>query len=401
MKSALTGLKFIEELLPEQLKNKRVFLRLDLNVPMQDGKISDMTRIEAALPTIKYCRDHGAKLILASHFGRPKSAKDTQFSLEPVAEKLGELLDAEVLLIEEPTSDAPKILLKTLLPNQMILLENLRFSEGETANDEDFARNLASYTDVYINDAFGASHRAHASIEKLALVVKQKAYGFLIKKEVEMLEKVLMGAEHPFITILGGSKVSDKIPVLEKLIDTVDGFIVGGAMAYTFLAAQGLTVGESKLEKDKIRYCKELLARVESRNKFILLPVDHICVTKFSDPSTLKISNSAAIAGDEIAVDIGPKTRQLFRQKIATAKTIFWNGPMGVFETDEYSKGTMDIANALAQSKAFTLVGGGDSVSAVTQAGVADQISHISTGGGASLEFLQGEKLPGLKALKL
>lgn len=397
MKSQLSGLKFIEEL---DLKDKRVFLRLDLNVPMQNGQISDLTRIEAALPTIKYCRDKGAKLILASHFGRPKSADDKQYSLEPVASKLGELLNAEVMLIEDPTSDAPKILLKTLLPNQILLLENLRFSEGETKNDEDFARDLAAYSDIYINDAFGASHRAHASIDALPRIMRQKAYGFLIKKEVEMLEKVLLSAEHPFVAILGGSKVSDKIPVIENLINTVDGFIVGGAMAYTFLAAQGVTIGQSKVEKDKVKYTKDLLGRMEARNKFLLLPEDHICVTSFSDPSTLRVTPTVAIASDEIAVDVGPKTRKLFANKIKAAKTIFWNGPMGVFETPEYAEGTMTVAKAVSDNPGFSLVGGGDSVAAVNLAGVADKISHISTGGGASLEFLQGERLPGLKALK-
>lgn len=397
MKSQLAGLKFIEEL---ELKDKRVFLRLDLNVPMQDGKIADLTRIEAALPTIKYCRDKGAKLVLASHFGRPKSADDKKYSLEPVAEKLGELLGLEVLLIEDPTSDAPKVLLKTLLQNQILLLENLRFNEGETEDSEDFARELASYTDVYVNDAFGASHRAHASIHRLPLQVKQKAYGFLIKKEVEMLEKLLIQKESPFLAILGGSKVSDKIPVLENLMDRVDGFLIGGAMAYTFLSAQGIPIGESKVEKDKLKYAKELIGRMEARNKFLLLPTDHVCVTKFTDPSTLRVTPTPAINSDEMAVDIGPKTRMEYANRIASAKMIFWNGPMGVFETPEYAEGTFTVARAVAECMGFTLVGGGDSVSAVNQAGVGDKVTHISTGGGASLELLQGERLPGLQALK-
>ncbi len=397
MSPNLSNLTFIEEF---ELKDKRVFLRLDLNVPMQDGKIADATRIEAALPTIKYCMEKGAKLVLASHFGRPKSADDKEFSLEPVAEKLNELLGAEVILVEEPTSDAPKMLLKTLLSNQIILLENLRFHEGETKNDEDFARRLASFTDIYINDAFGASHRAHASIDALPKQVLKRGYGFLIKKEVEMLEKVLDKPEKPFVAILGGSKVSDKIPVIENLIDLVDGFLIGGAMAYTFLAAQDVPVGKSKLEKEKVKYAKELLSRIEARNKFILLPLDHQCVKSFADPSGLHTTPTPAIASEDIAIDIGPKTIEAFNAKINTAKTILWNGPMGVFETPEYAEGTLGVAKAVANNSGFSLVGGGDSVSAVKQSGVADQISHISTGGGASLEFLEGKRLPGLRALR-
>lgn len=397
MSSNLSNIKFIEEL---ELKDKKVFLRLDLNVPMQDGKISDATRIEAALPTIKYCIEKGAKLILASHFGRPKSADDKEFSLEPVAEKLNELLGAEVILVEEPTSDAPKMLLKTLLSNQVILLENLRFHEGETKNDIDFAKKLANFSDIYINDAFGASHRAHASIDALPKLMKQKAYGFLIKKEVEMLEKVLDKPEKPFIAILGGSKVSDKIPVIENLIDLVDGFLIGGAMAYTFLAAQDVPVGKSKLEKDKVKYAKDLLNRIDARNKFILLPSDHQCVKSFTDPSTLHTTPTPAIASEDVAIDIGPKTMAAFNEKINSAKCILWNGPMGVFETPEYAEGTLGVAKAVANNTGFSLVGGGDSVAAVKMSGVADQMSHISTGGGASLEFLEGKRLPGLRALR-
>ncbi len=397
--STLTGIKSIEDF---DLKNKRVFLRLDLNVPIKNGKITDTTRIDAALPTIRYALEHGAKLVVASHLGRPETAEDRpKYSLEPVADRLGELLSCEVILIEDPNSELPKTLLRSLKSNQFILLENLRFDEDETENGEGLSNAISHYTDIYINDAFGASHRAHASIVGLPTKIAEKGIGFLMKKEIEMLDKVIKSPEPPFMTILGGAKVSDKVSVIENLIDRVDTFLVGGAMAYTFLAAQDVKVGTSRVEKDKLKYARELLARVDSRNKRILLPIDHMIVTRFDSAKDLKNTSTSAIPDGWMGVDIGPKTSALFCNELLKAKTVFWNGPMGVFETPEFAKGTFAVAKTLADLKtATTIVGGGDSAAAMSASGYADQVTHISTGGGASLEFLRGDKLPGVEAVR-
>jgi phosphoglycerate kinase len=396
MKSSLSGIKSIEEF---ELKDKRVFLRLDLNVPIKNGKIQDETRIIESLPTIRYALDKGAKLLVASHLGRPKGPEDKEHSLQPVAERLGELLDKEVIFIEEPESDAPKALLKTLKKDQFLVLENLRFAEEETEDGETFARRMASYTEIYINDAFGASHRAHASIHRLPSMLKEKGIGFLIKKEIEVLDRVLNKPEHPFYVILGGAKVSDKIGVIENLIDRVDGFFIGGAMAYTFLKSKDIVVGKSLVEGAKVKYAAELMARMEARNKKIFLPIDHVAVKSLDAKAGVDTKDSA-IPADQFGVDIGPKTRALYANELSKAKTILWNGPMGIFETEAFAKGTMAIAQAITSSEAYTVVGGGDSASAVNKSGLADKISHISTGGGASLEFLQGDKLPGLEVLR-
>lgn len=397
MKSSLSGIKSIEDF---DLKDKRVFLRLDLNVPIKNGKITDETRITESLPTIRYALDKGARLLVASHLGRPKNADDKEFSLQPVAERLGDLLDKEVIFIEEPESDAPKALLKTLKKDQFLVLENLRFNEQESENGEDFARRLASYTEIYINDAFGASHRAHASIHKLPSMVKDKGIGFLMKKEIEILDRVLTKAERPFFAILGGSKVSDKIGVIENLIDRVDAFFIGGAMAYTFLKSQGVEVGKSLVETGKLKYAAELIERIDARDKKIFLPIDHVVSARIDNGDMSMESKTNAIPNELMGVDIGPKTRALYANELAKGKTILWNGPMGVFETETFAKGTMAIAKAITSGDAFTVVGGGDSASAVNKSGLADKISHISTGGGASLEFLQGDKLPGLEILR-
>jgi phosphoglycerate kinase len=399
MKNTLQGIRSIEEL---ELKDKRVFLRLDLNVPMKNGKITDSTRIDAALPTIRYCIDKGAKLILGSHFGRPEGLPTDRekYSLEPVAEELGRILDKEVILIDEPKSDAPKALLQTLRPNQIILLENLRFHPDETENGDGLARAIAAYTEVYINDAFGASHRAHSSIVALPHMVAQKGIGLLMKKELEMLDKVSLNPEPPYVVILGGAKVSDKIGVIENLIDKADAIMIGGAMAYTFLAAQKVETGRSLVEKDKIKYASELIDRMQARGKKLLLPIDHMVVTDIKKTDTLRMTPTPSLKPDEIGIDIGPKTVELFRKEIMQAKTIFWNGPMGIFETAEYAKGTFAIAKALAEVDGITIVGGGDSAAAINASGYGDQVTHISTGGGASLEFLQGDKLPGVEALR-
>lgn len=395
----MNGLKGIQLINEFELQGKVVFLRLDLNVPMEAGKITDETRITASLPTIKYAIEKGAKLILASHLGRPKSASDKQYSMEPVADRLSELLGLEVLLVEEPASEALKPLLVSLKKNQIILLENLRFEKGETENSEEFALALSQVIQIYINDAFGASHRAHASIEALPRLVKQKGVGFLIEKEVKMLDRLLENPEKPYLAILGGSKVSDKMGVIENLIDRVDAFIIGGAMAYTFLKAKGIPVGDSLVEADKLNYAREMLARVEARNKSILLPVDHVVVAKF-DSDAFKITPDTAIPEGMMALDIGPQTIRNYIAAIAPARTVFWNGPMGVFERAPFAKGTFAVAEALAKNTGFRIVGGGDSAAAVEVSGLADKMTHISTGGGASLEYLQGDRLPGLEVLR-
>ncbi len=401
----LVGIKTIEDF---DLKEKRVFIRVDFNVPMeeQNGKqvITDDTRIRAALPTIRYALENGAKVVLASHLGRPEGPETfAKFSMEPVGRRLGELLKAEVILTDGPTSDAPKGLLPGLRANQVILLENLRFEKGETKNAREFALQMASYTDIYINDAFGASHRAHASIEALAQAVDKKGIGFLIKKEIEMLDVLLYTPQSPYMAILGGAKVSDKIPVLENMIEKIDTFLVGGAMAYTFLAAQNLPVGKSRVEKDKVAFAKEMIGRIEARGKKIILPVDHVITNDFLAPSKIATTDTAVIPEDMLGVDIGPKTRELFRKELSRAKTVFWNGPMGVFEKPEFSKGSFGVAETLASLTAngvMTIVGGGDSAAAAEMSGQADKMTHISTGGGASLEYLQGDKLPGLEVLR-
>lgn len=403
--SGLQGIKSIEDF---ELKDQRVFIRLDLNVPMKGEpgslEITDDTRIRAALPTLKYAIEKGAKLVLASHLGRPESAADhAKFSLEPVAARLGELLGCEVILIEEPASDAPKALLPSLKPKQILLLENVRFDKGETKNASELANVIASYTDIYINDAFGASHRAHSTIDALPRLIAKRGCGFLIKKEVENLSMLMTAPQKPFVAIMGGAKVSDKINVIENMIESIDTFLVGGAMAYTFLAAQGHGVGKSRIEKDRLAFARELLQRIEVRGKKVLLPIDHIVADDFLTPTKIEKCDSATIPEDRLGLDIGPKTRELFRKEISRAKTVFWNGPMGVFERPEFAKGSFAVAEALAELVAaggVSVVGGGDSAAAAEASGFADKMTHISTGGGASLEYLEGAKLPGLEALR-
>lgn len=397
---AQMGLKGIKTLRDFEMAGKTVFLRLDLNVPLEGTKITDETRITASLPTIKYCLEQGAKLIVASHLGRPKSADDKKFSLEPVAKRLTELLDREVVLMEEPSSEGVKHILYGNMKNQIILLENLRFDEGETENSNELAVQWSSYSDIYINDAFGASHRAHASIVALPEIMKNKGIGLLIEKEIKMLSALIENPKKPYIAVLGGSKISDKIEVIEKLIDIVDGFVIGGAMAYTFLKAQGVPVGKSLVETDKLKYAKEMIQRVEARQKTMLLPVDHIASTEFGNVENKKLITAAAIPENYMGLDIGPQTVKNFSNVLKDANTVFWNGPMGVFENPAFSEGTFGIAKALAESKALKIVGGGDSAAAAEASGYADRMSHISTGGGASLEYLQGEKLPGIEVLR-
>ncbi|MFN3455435.1 MAG: phosphoglycerate kinase [Pseudobdellovibrio sp.] len=394
------GLKGIKTIRDFEIGGKTVFLRLDLNVPMENGKITDETRIKATLPTIQYCLEKGAKLVIASHLGRPKSAADTKYSMEPVAKRLGELLNVEVVLMSEPSSDGVKHILYGPMKNQIICLENLRFDEGETENKAELATQWASYTDIYINDAFGASHRAHASIYAFPEMMQKKGIGFLIEKEIKMLDGLFDKPKKPYIAVLGGAKVSDKIPVIEKLIDLVDGFVIGGAMAYTFLKAQNVPVGKSLVETDKLKYAKEMIERMEARGKTLLLPVDHVTTLSFGDTQNIKLTPEASIPDDRMALDIGPQTIKNFRACLEKAQTVFWNGPMGVFEVPEFSKGTFAVAEALAHNSGTKIVGGGDSAAAAEASGFAEQMTHISTGGGASLEYLQGEKLPGLEILR-
>ncbi len=397
MLKSLKDIVFIEDI---PLKGKTVFIRVDFNVPVVDGVITDDSRIQGALPTINYVLDQGGKVVLGSHFGRPKTKDDKpKYSLETVAKRLQELTDLEVLLIEEPTSEAPVALLKTLRPHQIILLENLRFEPSEVNNSEALVQAISRYTDVYINDAFGASHRAHASIVGLPKAISTKGIGYLMRKEVKMLESIVEGAEKPYWAIIGGAKVSDKIPVIENLIDHVDGFIIGGAMAYTFLASQGHCVGNSLVEKEQINFSKQLLKRLKTRDKKILLPIDHIAARSISALEEDVVTVTSIDEG-YMGLDIGPQTVALYKEAIKGAKTIFWNGPMGVFEDKLFSNGTYSIAKAIAETDCVSIVGGGDSASAARISGVGDQFTHISTGGGASLEFLQGLPLPGLLALK-
>jgi phosphoglycerate kinase len=398
MASGLKGIKTVRDL---EVAGKVVFLRLDLNVPTENGKIGDETRIVASLPTIQHLMDQGAKIVMCSHLGRPKSEADREFSLEPVAKRLSEHLKAEVILWEDIASDGIKALLQNLKKGQLILLENVRFHPGETKDSEELAVVWAGYSDVYVNDAFGASHRAHASIHALPNIMKEKGIGFLIEKEIKMLDSLLDNPKRPYLAVLGGSKVSDKIAVIEKLLDIVDGFIIGGAMAYTFLKAKGHAVGKSLVETEKLSYARMMIERIEARDKTLLLPVDHVATTSISDTKSAHITNDVNIADNELGVDIGPKTTRAYATALHEAATVFWNGPMGVFETPEFAKGSFAIAKALAENEGgMKIVGGGDSAAAAEASGYADKMTHISTGGGASLEYLQGDRLPGLEILR-
>ncbi|MBT4760638.1 MAG: phosphoglycerate kinase [Bdellovibrionaceae bacterium] len=397
---SLDGATFIKDL---EIRDKVIFLRVDFNVPIKDGVIQDDFRIQAAVPTIKYALSEGAKIVIGTHFGRPEPGNYDQpeFSLEPVAAKLGELLGLDVLLVADPLSDTPKALLTMVKDNKVIMLENLRFNASETKNGDQLVNAIKNYIDIYVNDAFGASHRAHESIVALPKEITTRAYGMLIKKEVEMLDHVLHNPEAPYVAILGGAKVSDKIEIIDNLIDKVDCFIIGGAMAYTFLEAKGLQVGKSLVEVEKLTFARKFLKRVEVRGIKLLLPIDHLTLPSFNSPiDQLKKSPGPNIDGDEMGLDIGPKSRELFMNEIIKAKTVFWNGPMGVFEKEGLSEGTFAIAKAMSECGGITVVGGGDSAAAAKVSGYAEAFSHISTGGGASLEYLQGAALPGLRALR-
>ncbi|HYR54499.1 MAG TPA: phosphoglycerate kinase, partial [Myxococcaceae bacterium] len=383
-------IRYVDEL---QLGNKRVFIRVDFNVPLTEGgQVSDDTRVRSALPTIELALKAGAKVILASHLGRPKGV-DPKLSLEPVASRLSELLsnEQEVILADDCVGDGVKKLVRDLQPGQVLMLENLRFHKEEEANDEAFSRELASHADVYVNDAFGAAHRAHASTVGMVRYVPEKAGGLLLRKELQYLGKLIKSPEKPYVSVLGGAKVSDKIKVIDNLLPKLDALLIGGAMAYTFLKAKGVEVGRSRVESDKLTLAARALDASERLGISLLLPVDHVVARQPAPESESRIVNDAAIPKEMIGLDIGPKTRALFAAHIGSAKTVFWNGPMGMFEAEKFAEGTRAIARAMAANRnATTVVGGGDSAAAVEQMGLADKLSHISTGGGASLEFLEG-----------
>jgi len=380
--------------------SKRCLVRVDFNVPIQNGVITDENRIEGALPTIKYLMEKGAKIILCSHLGRPKGKVSKEFSLEPVAKRLSELLGAKVAFAYDVIGKDAQKKVDLLQDGQVLLLENLRFHKEETDNDPEFSKKLASFAEIYINDAFGTAHRAHASTAGVAAFVKERVAGFLIAKELEFLGNALSNPQRPFAAILGGAKVSDKIGVINSLLDKVDTLIIGGAMAYTFFAAQGYPVGDSLCELDKVELAKELMAKAKEKKVQLLIPKDNVVANKFSNDANRKIVASCCIEPGWQGLDIGPETRQLFAGVIKDAKTIIWNGPMGVFEMDNFALGTKAVAEAMAQANGVTIIGGGDSAAAVAQLGYRDKMSHVSTGGGASLEFLEGLELPGIACLE-
>jgi phosphoglycerate kinase len=383
-----------------ELKGKRVLLRVDFNVPLDKSlRVSDDTRIRAALPTIRYAMDKGAKVILISHLGRPQGKVIPEMSLRPVAVRLSELLGKEVRMAEDCVGEKVKAEIERMKEGEVLLLENCRFHKEEEENDPAFSRALAELADIYVNDAFGTAHRAHASTVGVTRFLPVAAAGFLMQKEIRYLRDAIQRPERPFVAILGGAKVSDKIGVIRNLMTKVDSLLIGGAMAYTFEKAQGLAVGSSRVEEDKIALARELLQDASARGLRLLLPQDHVVAPTAEPGAPTQVVASGSIPEGWKGLDIGPRTIEAYGAEIARARTIFWNGPLGVFEVEPFSRGTLAIARAIAASTATSIVGGGDSAAAVTQAGVAEAITHISTGGGASLEFLEGIELPGLAAL--
>ena len=381
------------------LKGKKVFVRCDFNVPMDEKQnITDNTRIVAALPTIKYLLEQDCKIILASHLGRPKGEVKPEFSLAPVAKELSKLLNKEVIMAKDVIGEDAENKAKNLKNGEILLLENVRFHREETDNDPEFAKKLASFGEIFVNDAFGTAHRAHASTEGVTKYLPAVS-GFLIEKELKFLGEALENPERPFVAILGGSKVSDKIGVIENLLEKVDTLIIGGGMAYTFFKAQGYSVGESLCEEDKCDLALELMEKAKEKNVKFLLPIDNKVGKEFKPDTESKTVKSTEIPDGWEGLDIGEETIKLYKEELKNAKTIVWNGPLGVFEFDQFAVGTNEIAKALGDIDAIKIIGGGDSAAAVEKAGLADKMTHISTGGGASLEFLEGKKLPGIEAL--
>ena len=382
------------------VENKRVLVRVDFNVPIKEGIITDTNRIEASLTTIKYLIDDNAKVILMSHLGRPKGEPKPEFSLKPVAQKLSEMIGQDVKFIDSDKVVDDSVIeeSKKLQPKEIMLIQNTRFRKEEEKNDEKFSKELSQLADLYVNDAFGTSHRAHASNVGVSKFLPS-AVGFLVQKEIEIMGKALENPERPFTAILGGAKVSDKIGVIENLLDKVDTILIGGAMAFTFIKSQGKNVGKSLIEEDKLDLAKSLLEKAQEKGVKIFLPVDFVVAKEMSEESDYKVINIDDFTDDIAGFDIGTKTIKIFDEEIQKSKTIVWNGPMGVFEIEQFSKGTFEIANSLVKSKATTIVGGGDSASAIAKSGNKDKVTHVSTGGGASLEFLEGKVLPGIDCI--
>lgn len=378
------------------LEDKRVLVRVDFNVPVNEqGEITDDRRITEALPTINYLLKHKAKVILMSHMGRPKGKFNEKYSLKPIADRLQQHVSAKVTLASDVIGEKVKQAAYSLQPGEILVLENVRFYEQEEKNDSDFAKSLAELGELYVNDAFGTAHRAHASTAGVANYLPS-AIGFLIKKEIDIMGKALTQPDRPFVAILGGAKVSDKIGVIDNLLDKVDTLLIGGGMAYTFYKAKGYEIGTSILEADKVELAKEILKKAEAKNIKLMLPVDNVVAPEFSNDVPYETVDADKIPADQMGLDIGEKTREMFSKVILEAKTVVWNGPMGVFEMPNFAKGTFALAEAMSKCSGTTIVGGGDSAAAVEQLGFADKITHISTGGGASLEFLEGKVLPGI-----
>ena len=387
------------------VKGKRVLVRCDFNVPMKDGKITNDNRIVAALPTLKKLIENGGRLILCSHLGKPKNGPEEKFSLAPVAVRLSELLGKEVVFANDDNvvGENAKAAVAAMKDGDVVLLQNTRFRKEETKNLPEFSEELASLADVYVNDAFGSAHRAHCSTAGVTDYIKESAVGYLMQKEIQYLGNAVNDPVRPFLAILGGAKVSDKLSVIENLLNKVDTLIIGGGMAYTFLKAKGYEVGQSLVDDEKVDYCKEMLKKAEEKGVKLLLPVDTAVAASFPDPIDAKVEvsyvDSDKIPADMMGLDIGPKTQELFASAVKEAKTIVWNGPMGVFENPTLAAGTLAVAKAMAEADATTVIGGGDSAAAVIQLGFADKMTHISTGGGASLEYLEGKELPGITCI--